>query len=796
MNAPFHGLRVIDLSDRLSGAFAARLFGDFGAEVVLAESPKGHGLRGEPPFLEEVPGTERSDVHAYVNWNKRSIVINDEDELTDLVKSADVVITTSDDPQRPVLENLRDDTVHVCITAHGVDDSLTGYPGNTLTHSARVGWSYINGYRDEPPLSMPRHQGGIVGGVTGFITAAAALRRRDQGPSEHIDVSELEAFALTVHPWGVAAVYHDTGGTPGPSGGRRRGDPGPLWDLADGRMNFGLADFHNWTEAMDTLNLPELGRRKELIPDIGRHSQNMRDVVVGMAETLPQLPRWNIFHQLAKLRCVIGVVQDFDDIGSNEQIAARDFLVETNIEGQSVRAAGAPAKLSPSPWQLYNPAPKLDQDRAAVLKSRAAPPRPTTPTPDNPSEGPLNGIRVLSFGQAWSGTFGTELLALLGADVVQIGSLHRPDVFRRISQQVPKGVVDANRSQHPLNTQGHYNSVNLHKREVTLDLRQERGRQLLWQLLPKFDVLADNFRPTVMPSWGVTLEKLHEIRPGMIWASVSGYGETGPYWDYPANGATTEPMAGLSSIHGYEGDRGMNTGGLYPDPIGGYFLVATIMAALAHRDRTGEAQRVDLSMMEAVTSVCGDAMLEYDATGSLPGPGGNHHPSIAPHNNYETADGEWLALAAETDESWKRLAKLIGISDETFATLSLRKANETQLDEIIASWCKGQNVYELEELLSKIGIAAARVVPLYELYSRPDPHFQASGFIRGIEHPEAGKTWLPGRPWRFSAAKSCPIRPAPCVGQHSHEVLTQELGISDHEYRELVDAGITGTLDD
>ena len=424
MNAPFHGLRVIDLSDRLSGAFAARLFGDFGAEIVLVESPEGHALRGEPPFLDEVPGTERSVVHAYVNWNKRSIVVNDEDELAKLIGSADVVITTSEGPKRPVLKHLRDDAVHVCITAHGLDDSLTGSPGNTLTHSARVGWSYINGYRDEPPLSMPRHQGGIVGGVTGFITAAAALRRRDQGPSEHIDVSELEAFALTVHPWGVAAVYHDTGGTPGPSGGRRRGDPGPLWDLADGRMNFGLADFHNWTEAMDTLNLPELGRRQELIPDIGRHSQNMREVVIGMAETLPQLPRWDIFHQLAKLRCVIGVVQDFDDIGSNEQIAARDFLVDTNIDGQSVRAAGAPAKLSPSPWQLHNPAPKLDQDRAAVLKPRASPRRPTTPTPDNQSEGPLNGLRVLSFGQAWSGTFGTELLALLGADVVQIGSLH------------------------------------------------------------------------------------------------------------------------------------------------------------------------------------------------------------------------------------------------------------------------------------------------------------------------------------------------------------------------------------
>lgn len=118
---------------------------------------------------------------------------------------------------------------------------------------------------------------------------------------------------------------------------------------------------------MDALNLPELGRRQELIPDIGRHSQNMREVVIGMAETLPKLERWDIFHQLAKLRCVIGVVQDFDDIGSNIQVAERDFLVETTIDGQSVRAAGAPAKLSPSPWRLYNPAPRLDEDRAAVV---------------------------------------------------------------------------------------------------------------------------------------------------------------------------------------------------------------------------------------------------------------------------------------------------------------------------------------------------------------------------------------------------------------------------------------------
>ena len=176
MNSPFLGLRVVDLSDRFSGAFAARLFGDFGAEVILAEPPDGHALRREPPFLDGIAGEERSVVHAYVNWNKSSIVIKHENELEGLIASADVVITTSDGPPRPALQQLRDDAVHVCITAHGIEDSLTGRPGNTLTHSARVGWSYINGYRDEPPLSMPRHQGGVVVGVTGLL-----LRRRHCG---------------------------------------------------------------------------------------------------------------------------------------------------------------------------------------------------------------------------------------------------------------------------------------------------------------------------------------------------------------------------------------------------------------------------------------------------------------------------------------------------------------------------------------------------------------------------------------------------------------------------------------
>ena len=808
--APLAGLRVVDLSDRLSGAFAARLFGDFGADVVLAEPPEGHPLRHEPPYLDDCPGPDRGVLHAYVNWNKRSFVIENNRDIEELVTGADVVVTNADPVDggwyAKALERLRPDAVQLSITPHGLTSPLAGRPGNNLTASARTGWSYINGYRDEAPLQMPREQAGYVGGIAGFVAASAALHRRDSGDRcELVDVSEVEAFALTVHPWGVAAVYEDTGFSYGPAGGRHRGEPWPLWDAADGRMNFGFGDFRNWAAAMGVLQFPELADRPDLIPDTGRHSQNLSEVVAGTARTLSSLQRWPVFHALAKLQCVIGVLQDIDDIVHDPQLAARNFLIAIEIEGRTVRSAGPPARLSPSPWRVTRPAPCLGEHGQALRATRPAVQRqPSRPGADGPrahaqTAEPLSGIRVLSLAQAWSGTFGTELLALLGADVVQVGSIERTDVWRRVRSRVPRGLAAADRVQHALNTQGLYNSVNLNKREITLDLRQERGRELLWQLLPRFDILADNFRPTVMPSWGITLEGLHELRPGIIWASISGYGVDGPYREYPANGATTEPMAGLSSLHGYEGGPGMNTGGLYPDPVAGYFFAATVMAALHHRNRTGEPQRIDLSMLETTAAVCGDAIVEYDATGRLPGPRGNHHPRIAPHNNYAARDGQWLALATETEQAWDAFAGHVGderLADSRYATMAARKANEAELDVIVAEWCASQDAFEAEDRLGRLGIAAARVVPLYELYSRPDPNFLASGFISLVDHPEAGPTWLPGRPWRFSGAESSPVRASPCVGQHSREILAEELGIGDAEYEALVAAGVTGTLDD
>ena len=179
--------------------------------------------------------------------------------------------------------------------------------------------------------------------------------------------------------------------------------------------------------------------------------------------------------------------------------------------------------------------------------------------------------------------------------------------------------------------------------------------------------------------------------------------------------------------------------------------------------------------------------------------GGTTTPESPRHNTFRADGDEYLALAAETDGAWAALKSLVGdprLEADRFSTNAARKANEVELDAILAEWCRRQDAETIAETLGAAGICAARVVPLAEVYSRPHPHLAASGFISRIDHPEAGPTWLPGRPWRFSTTSCEPIRGAPCVGQHSREVFAEELGMTDTEYEELVSAGVTGTLDE
>lgn len=823
----YEGLVVVDLSRRMSGAFAARLFGDHGASVVMLEPAEGHPLRREAPFLGDVAGVERSALHAYINWNKQSVVIGEPEEAEAWVARADVVVTTDDSEELRgwPLEAMRADAVHLSVTPYGLAGPLAGRPGSNLTLNARCGWAYVNALRDESPLSLPSRQFGYMGGLAGFVASAAALRRRSESDAtELVDVRELEAMTHTVYPWTIGAIYQGTGWSRGATGGRPRGEPGPLWEAVDGRMNFGFGDWHNWAEAMALFNLPEQGAREDLQARNARYSKDLSDVMAGVARELPAMQKWPLFHRLAELRCISGVMQTIPELVENAQFAARGFIVETALAGERVRASGDPHPMNPPSWSVRNAAPRLGDDSRAGSPARSPdqlggrPLRDISPrgaggerdqgegrVGENQGEatqrGPLDGVRVLTFTQAWSGTFGTELLGFLGADVVQIEALRRVDIWRLLRPWVPDTIRDDSKTQHPANLQGVYNAVNLNKRGITLDLGTEEGKEIFWRMMPRFDVICENFRPGVLDGWGITLESLAERRSDVILASISGYGATGPFSAYPANGATTEPMSGLSSIHGYDGDPGMNTGGLYPDSISGYSMAAAIIAALARREQVAGPQRIDVAMLEAMGVVVGDAVVEYDATGRMPTPIGNFDRQRAPHNIYGCAgEDEWVAISVHSESEWRALCAAIGraelADDPRFESAASRKANEAPLDEIVTSWTSDRDSVDVERRLLAVGVDAARVARPYEQFSDPDPSYLGSGFIQSVDHPEAGPSWLPGAPWRFSGAEDRELRPSPCVGEHSFEVFAEELGMTEAEYRSLVERSISGTMDD
>ena len=799
MARAFDGVRVVDLSDRLSGAWAARLFGDFGADVVLAEPVEGHALRQEPPFLEGESGSDHSVLHAYANWNKRSVVVRNVDEVRAAVSGADVLVTTAVPPWPATLEAalqaLPDDAVHLSITAHGLEGPLADVPGNNLTACARVGWSAINRLVDEPPLQLPVHQAGYIAGVAGHVGAAAALLRRLRtGAGERVDVSEFEALALTNAPWAILGIF--IGGdrlAHGPGGGRRRGDPSPLWDAANGPINFGFGDWARWSDAMEFLGLDELAHDPVYEPVLGRNTKDPWPVRQALARAAAPRDKWELFHGLSRLRCLAGVVQDASELAESEQLHARGFVVESPLNGKRVRASGATAQLSETPWRLELPAPALDE-HGADLRAEYAFPLPF-PQPDESAraEPPLAGVRVLAFTQAWAGTFGTELLARLGADVVQIESRKRPDVWRGAGAPVPPAVRRDDVEQSPLNTNGMYNSVNMNKRAITLDMTHARGKEIFWELVPRFDVVADNFSPHVMPNWGVTMESLRAAKPDIVFASVSGYGTRGPFAEYPANGFTTEPMSGFSSIHGYEGDRAANTGGLIPDPISGYYFAAAILAALHHRAETGVGQRVDTAMIEAVAVQVGDAIIEFDANGTVRRPSGNRHPRHAPHGVYGAGDGTWIAVGVESDAVWAAVAEALGADDARFRRESERKAHEAEIDELVAGWCAERDGTEAVTTFTRLGAASAVVESFQEIYSDPCPQFLTRGFMVPVTHPETGTHYLPSAPWVFREASAPPVTYSPCFGEHSAEVLREELGIGAAEYEELVALGVTGT---
>jgi len=401
---------------------------------------------------------------------------------------------------------------------------------------------------------------------------------------------------------------------------------------------------------------------------------------------------------------------------------------------------------------------------------------------------PLEGLRIIDLSMFMSGPLVTLIAADMGADVIKVESVQRLDGWRGASAAGPAGPAW---EQSPS-----FNWINRNKREITLNLSDPRGADLLKRLVATSGIVVENYTPRVMGNFGLGYDELKAVRPDVILLSMPGFGLTGPWRDYTAFAWTTEEMSGISHLTGYQGGQPLFMGNTGGDPLAGLMGAIALFAAIEHRRRTGEGQHVDLSQMEASIMFVGDALVEAAASGVSPIRKGNHNPRMAPHNTYRCADG-WVAIACADDGAWLRLATHIGrpelaAAGSPLATLAGRHAQVETVDAAISAWSASRGANEAMHELQSVGVAAGAVLDGKQLLE--DPHLAARNFFVEQERPWVGQKHYPGQPFRLSRHPQPANRPAPTLGEHTREVLSTILGLGGAELDALDAADITGTV--
>ena len=773
------GIHVVDLGTRASTAWCSRLLADFGAGVLALEPPGGHPLRRHPPF--ESAG--RSIAARYFLANKASIPAAD----PALLEAADVIVTSGFDAAD--LAKTYPHAIVCAITPHGLTGRYRDFPGNDLTAAARSGWASVNGLAGRPPLKGSGYQASFQAGTVAWGTVVCALIERlaNESLGQLIDVSELEILVSTFAP---APLRVQTAGFVWSRRGKVDMNEGPV-PVRDGHFALPISRPHFWIRAMEVLGLPDLADDEELQQPGLRHKFKDR-FVDRVHERMAGWDRQALFDALARERVVAGPVFRMDEMAGNPQFEGRGFFVESP---EGVRFPGPPARMGRSGWTLSREMGEVGADRTGFENGRIGPVTPVRAGRGAlaaSGQGPLRGFRGLVLTQAWAGTYATELLALLGAEVIQVEGRTRIDSWRGgFRNPVPKLLRDVPTARRPWNCSPMYNSVNLNKQAITLDLSEPEGVALFKGLVAHVDFVGENFSPRVMGNLGIDYETLTGVRPDLVMASLSAYGATGPWSNVPGIGGTIEPSSGMSSLLGYEGGPPQNSGQMYPDPVAGMYGFGAIATALLHRDRTGEGQYIDLSMQEANFTFVGDAWLEYEVTGAVRGPLGNRHPLHAPHGIYPAAgEDQWIAISAETDAQWRACRRVLGIAGDAWPDEAGRKAEEPAVDDVVSAAAARRDKTELERALCEAGVPAAAVQAADELVR--DEGLRERGHVVRVAHPETGPLWQSGQPTILSRTPGGVTRPAPCLGEHSFEVFERFLGMTRPEYEALVERGITG----
>ena len=394
----------------------------------------------------------------------------------------------------------------------------------------------------------------------------------------------------------------------------------------------------------------------------------------------------------------------------------------------------------------------------------------------------LAGVRVLEFTQVMAGPFCAMLLGDLGADVIKVEP-PGGDTTRRMGKR--QGMESSG-----------YWAVNRNKRGIVLNLKDRRAQDLVRALARQADVVVENYRPGVMAGFGLDYDSLKQEQPGLIYASVSGFGSTGPYAHKGGFDLVAQGMSGIMSVTGEEGRPPVKCGIPVTDLGAGLFAEQAILAAYIHRLKTGEGQYIDTSLLEAGVALSVWESTQYFSTGGIPEPMGSAHRMSAPYQAIRCADG-YINLGAANTRTWEKFAQAIGRSElldrSEYAEDGLRVKNRHQLTQEIEAVTTQQPRSHWLAMLEEVGVPCGPISNYAEVFA--DPHIQARGMVQEMEHPVGGTVQVLGPAAKLSETPARLARPSPLYGEHTAEVLA-EIGWTQAEIQELEKAGVIATRPD
>jgi len=401
-------------------------------------------------------------------------------------------------------------------------------------------------------------------------------------------------------------------------------------------------------------------------------------------------------------------------------------------------------------------------------------------TEEHTNTGPLAGLRVVEMGTLLAGPFCGQLLGDFGAEVIKIEPPNQGDPMRVWGREKAHGqslwwpVVARN------------------KKSVTVNLRQAEGQQLARDLIAEADFVLENFRPGTMERWGLGYDELQKINPGIIMIRVSGFGQTGPYASRAGFGAVGEAMGGLRYVCGDPSTPPSRMGISIGDSLAATFACVGALAALHHKQKTGEGQVVDSAIYEAVLNMMESLVTEYDKAGYVRERTGAILPNVAPSNIYPTSDGKLILIAANQDTVFRRLTEAMGqpelAADERYATHTARGEVQEELDELISAWTRTISADVLEAKMEEFGIPSGKIYTTPDMLE--DEHFKAREAIATTLHPQFGELKMQNVAPKLSKTPGNIRRPGPELGQHNDEIFSSVLNMPAERIAALTEQGI------